>query len=155
MAGDGKKLIRNTAAEFLIFAGQASGQGVEARPEDESVWLPQKLMAELVREATLRKFRRVQTAGNTEVSCNVNFYNLDAIISVGYRINYVRATECRSGRLACCVGSRPRFSSPGCRTSCISPSMATLPRSLSCGAKGVCLGLQALLIRAPCLRRAQ
>ena len=50
-------------------------------------------MAELVREATLRKFRRVQTAGNTEVSCNVNFYNLDAIISVGYRINSVRATE--------------------------------------------------------------
>ncbi len=47
MAGDGKKLIRNTAAEFLIFTGQASGQGVEARPEDESVWLPQKLMAEL------------------------------------------------------------------------------------------------------------
>jgi hypothetical protein len=42
---------------------------------------------ELVREATLRKFRTVQTEGGREVSRKVDFYNLDAIISVGYRIN--------------------------------------------------------------------
>ena len=48
MASDGKKLIRNTAAAILIFTGQGTGQGVEApRSQDESVWLPQKRMAEL------------------------------------------------------------------------------------------------------------
>jgi hypothetical protein len=50
---------------------------------------------ELVREATIRKFRIVQTEGNRDVSRNVEFYNLDAIISVGYRVNSVRATQFR------------------------------------------------------------
>jgi hypothetical protein len=43
-------------------------------------------------EATIRKFRIVQKEGNREVTRNVDFYNLDAIISVGYRVNSVRAT---------------------------------------------------------------
>jgi len=47
---------------------------------------------ELLREATLRKLRIVQTEGNREVSRNVDFYNLDAINSVGYRVNSVRAS---------------------------------------------------------------
>ncbi|HLA33578.1 MAG TPA: virulence RhuM family protein [Rhodocyclaceae bacterium] len=51
--------------------------------------------AELQREATVRKFRTVQTEGNREVARNVDFYNLDAIISVGYRVNSVRATQFR------------------------------------------------------------
>ena len=110
------KLIRNSTAEFLIFTGQAGEQSIEARYEDETVWLTQKLMAELfavdvrtvsehlknifesgelAREATLRKFRTVQTEGSREVSRNVDFYNLDAIISVGYRVNSVRATQFR------------------------------------------------------------
>ncbi len=42
-----KKLIRNSTAEFLIFTGQASEQSIEARYEDETIWLTQKLMAEL------------------------------------------------------------------------------------------------------------
>jgi len=40
-------LIRNSTAEFLIFTGQAGEQSIEARYEDETVWLSQKLMAEL------------------------------------------------------------------------------------------------------------
>lgn len=116
MARHDKKLIRNSTAEFLIFIGQAGDQSIEARYEDETVWLTQKLMAELfavdvrtvsehlkniyesgelVRDATLRKFRTVQTEGNREVARNVDFYNLDAIISVGYRVNSVRATQFR------------------------------------------------------------
>lgn len=116
MKSTGTKLIRNSTAEFLIFTGQAGEQSIEARYEDETVWLTQKLMAELfavdvrtvsehlknifesgelAREATLRKFRTVQTEGSREVSRNVDFYNLDAIISVGYRVNSVRATQFR------------------------------------------------------------
>jgi hypothetical protein len=43
----GTQLIRNSTAEFLIFTGQTGEQSIEARDEDESVWLTQKLMAEL------------------------------------------------------------------------------------------------------------
>ncbi len=111
-----KKLIRNSTAEFLIFTGQAGSQSIEARYEEETIWLTQKLMAalfevtvptinehlkniyetgEISREATIRKFRTVQAEGSREVSRNVDFYNLDAIISVGYRVNSVRATQFR------------------------------------------------------------
>lgn len=110
------RLIRNSTAEFLIFTGQAGEQSIEARYEDETVWLSQKLMAELFavsvptinehlkniyetgelqREATIRKFRIVQVEGGRNVSRQVDFYNLDAIISVGYRVNSVRATQFR------------------------------------------------------------
>ena len=41
------KLIRNSTAEFLIFTGQSGEQSIEARYEDESIWLTQKLIAEL------------------------------------------------------------------------------------------------------------
>lgn len=41
------RLIRNSTAEFLIFTGQTGEQSIEARYEDETVWLSQKLMAEL------------------------------------------------------------------------------------------------------------
>lgn len=113
---NGKKLIRNSTAEFLIFTGQAGEQSIEARYEDETVWLSQKLMAELFRvdvrtvsehlknifssqelmpESTIRKFRIVQQEGQREVSRAVDFYNLDAIISVGYRVNSIRATQFR------------------------------------------------------------
>lgn len=111
-----KKLIRNSTIEFLIFTGQSGEQSIEARYEDETIWLSQKLMAtlfdvgvntinyhlkevyesgEVQPEATIRKFRIVQTEGNREVARSVDFYNLDAIISVGYRVNSVRATQFR------------------------------------------------------------
>ncbi len=112
----GNQLIRNSTAEFLIFTGQAGEQSIEAFYEDETIWLTQKLMAqlfdvkvptinehlknifesvELEREATIRKFLTVQLEGKREVSRKVDFYNLDAIISVGYRVSSVRATQFR------------------------------------------------------------
>jgi hypothetical protein len=111
-----EKWIRNSTAEFLIFTGQAGEQSIEARYQDETVWLSQKLMAvlfdvdirtinehlknifaqqELTKEATIRKFRIVQQEGKREVSRQIDFYNLDAIISVGYRVNSIRATQFR------------------------------------------------------------
>ena len=110
------RLIRNSTAEFLIFTGQAGDQSIEARYEDETVWLSQKLMAELFSvsvptinihlkniyetkelqiDATIRNFQIVQKEGGRSVVRQVDFYNLDAIISVGYRINSVRATQFR------------------------------------------------------------
>ncbi|MDO9511116.1 MAG: virulence RhuM family protein [Bacteroidales bacterium] len=110
------KLIRNSTAEFLIFTSQLGEQSIEARYEDETVWLSQKLMAtlfdvevntinyhlkevyksgEIEEKRTIRKFRIVQTEGSREVTREVDFYNLDAIISVGYRVNSIRATQFR------------------------------------------------------------
>jgi hypothetical protein len=108
-----KKLIRNSTAEFLIFTGQSGEQSIEARYEDETIWLTQKLMAQLfdvtvptINEhlknifscaelepiSVIRKFRTTASDGK---NYNTNFYNLDAIISVGYRVNSVRATQFR------------------------------------------------------------
>ena len=109
----GKRLIRNSTAEFLIFTGQSGEQSIEARYEDETIWLSQKLMAqlfdvdvrtisehlknifksgELQEISVIRKFRITAADGK---NYNTNFYNLDAIISVGYRVNSVRATQFR------------------------------------------------------------
>lgn len=110
------KLIRNSTAEFLIFTSQSGEKSIEARYEDETVWLSQKLMSalfdvevntinyhlkevyksgEIEENRTIRKFRIVQIEGQREVSRDIDFYNLDAIISVGYRVNSVRATQFR------------------------------------------------------------
>lgn len=88
MSDDSKKLIHNSTAELLIFTGRAGELSIEVRYEGETVWLTQKLMAdlfvvemrtvsehlkniyesgELAREATLRIFRTVQTANGTDV----------------------------------------------------------------------------------------
>lgn len=106
-------LIRNSTAEFLIFTSQSGEQSIEARYEDETIWLTQKLMAklfdvtvptisehlqnifsnkELRQDSVIRKFRTTASDGK---SYNTNFYNLDAIISVGYRVNSMRATQFR------------------------------------------------------------
>jgi hypothetical protein len=116
MSQDKKIQIRNSTAEFLVFTSQAGEQGIEVRVADETVWLTQKRIAvlfdvdvrtvsehlqnifatnELAQEATLRNFRTVQTEGAREVARNVGFYNLDAIIAVGFRVNSVRATQFR------------------------------------------------------------
>ncbi len=113
MQGKDTKLIRNSTAEFLIFTSQAGEQSIEARYEEETVWLTQKLMAELfsvdVRtvsehlknifasaelnvESVIRKFRITASDGKAYAT---QHYNLDAIISVGYRVNSVRATQFR------------------------------------------------------------
>jgi hypothetical protein len=108
--------IRNSTAEFLIFQTQSKEDSIEVKYADETVWLSQKMMAklfeveiptinehlknifkskELKEESTIRKFRIVQKEGNREVTRNIEFYNLDAIISVGYRVNSKRATQFR------------------------------------------------------------
>ena len=113
----GKKLqIRNSTAEFLIFTSQAGENAIEVMVQDETVWLTQKMIAalfevevntinyhlkeiykssELQEAATIRNFRIVQTEGKREVNRDVVFYNLDVIISVGYRVNSQRATQFR------------------------------------------------------------
>lgn len=111
--GDGgHPLVRNSTAEFLVFTAKA-GDSIEVRYEDETIWLPQKLMAslfgvdvrtisehlqnifasnELSEDSAIRKFRI--TASDSK-QYETNFYNLDAIISVGYRVNSARATQFR------------------------------------------------------------
>jgi len=105
--------IRNSTVEFLIFTSQANENTIEVRVEDETVWLTQKLIGELFdksrntitehlqnifKESELdensvcREFRRTGTDGK---EYNTKFYNLDAIISVGYRVNSLRATQFR------------------------------------------------------------
>lgn len=108
-----KLVIRNSTAEFLIFTQQSGESGIEVRYEEGSIWLTQKLMAELfdvttptinehlknifesnelVQNSVIRKFL---TTANDGKSYNTQFYNLDAIISVGYRVNSKRATQFR------------------------------------------------------------
>ncbi|HMM58761.1 MAG TPA: RhuM family protein [Candidatus Rifleibacterium sp.] len=108
--------IRNSTAEFLIFTGQAGENGIEVRVEGETVWLTQRLIAELFavsiptinehitklvesgvirREATIRNFLIVQQEGNRKVSRKIDHYNLDAIIAIGFRVNSERAIQFR------------------------------------------------------------
>ena len=108
-----KKIIRNSTTEFLIFTSQSSDQSIEARYEDETIWLSQKLMAqlfdvsvptinehlknifknnELEEKSVIRNFLITAADGK---NYNTKYYNLDAIISVGYRVNSIRATQFR------------------------------------------------------------
>ena len=108
--------IRNSTVEFLVFTRQTGDKSIEVRYEDETIWLSQRMMAELFdvdvrtinehlqnlfisneldKTSTIRNFRIVQTEGKRQIERNVDFYNLDAIISVGYRVNSVRATQFR------------------------------------------------------------
>ena len=108
--------IRNSTAEFLIFQIEGKEDGVQVVYYNESVWCTQKAMAqlfdcstdniglhlkniyetgELVQEATTENFSVVQTEGERQVNRKLKFYNLDAIISVGYRVNSTRATQFR------------------------------------------------------------
>ena len=113
----GKNLIiRSTSAEFLIFEMQKKEKGIEVRFEDGDLWLTQKLLGELfdttrnnitmhlqdiynsdeLEESwTSKDFLLVQKEGNREVKRNVKYYNLDVIISVGYRVNSDRAIQFR------------------------------------------------------------
>lgn len=108
--------IRNSTAEFLIFQIEGKEDGVQILYHNDSVWCTQKAMAqlfdcssdniglhlkniyetgELVQEATTENFSVVQTEGERQVNRKLKFYNLDAIISVGYRVNSTRATQFR------------------------------------------------------------
>lgn len=108
--------IRNSTAEFLTFVAESKENGIQVVYQDETIWATQQAMAELFdvktptinyhlgkiyrdgelqRDETIRKIRIVQMEGGRNVEREPMFYNLDAIISVGYRVNSIRATEFR------------------------------------------------------------
>ncbi len=106
----------NNQFEFLIYKSAEEDVTINALVRDETIWLTQKAMAELfdvevpaiskhianiyadgelVQSATVSKMEIVQKEGLRDVKRVVDFYNLDAIISVGYRVNSRRATNFR------------------------------------------------------------
>ncbi len=110
--------IRSSAAEYLTYVASTGEQqdSIEMRYEDENIWLTQKMMAalydvtaptinehikkvfadsELQPEATIRKFRIVQSEGARQVSREVNHYSLQMIIAVGFKVNSERAVQFR------------------------------------------------------------
>ena len=103
--------IRNSTAEFLIFTKQNKEKTIEVIVDEESVWLSQKLMAELFgttrnnitmhlkdiydskeldEKATSKDFLLVQKEGQRDVKRNTKYYSLDAIIAVGFKVNSER-----------------------------------------------------------------
>ena len=106
--------IRSSAAEYLTYVASIGDQqdSIEMRYEDENIWLTQRMMAtlydvdvrtinehikkiysdsELEEEATIRKFRIVQTEGSRQVTRDTKHYNLQMIIAVGFKVNNERA----------------------------------------------------------------
>ncbi len=102
--------------QFLVYRAEDEDVSVDAVIRDETIWLTQKAMAELfgvnsqaitkhlkniyeegelVKDRTCSKMEQVQPEGTRVVKRQVEFYNLDAIISVGYRVNSRRATKFR------------------------------------------------------------
>ncbi|MBK6400610.1 MAG: virulence RhuM family protein [Rhodocyclaceae bacterium] len=101
---------------FILYTSPSGDAKVDVVLQDETIWMTQKAMeslfnvskstlsghlrnifssGELSREATVRNFRTVQDEGEREVARNLDYYNLDAIISVGYRVNSYEATQFR------------------------------------------------------------
>ena len=110
--------IRSSAAEYLTFVAATGDDksSVEVRYEDENIWITQKMLAtlyevetntinyhikkifedsELTEEATIRKFRIVQVEGARQVARDVEHYNLQMIIAVGFKVNSERAVQFR------------------------------------------------------------
>lgn len=102
--------------ELLLYQSEDGDFSVDVRLEDESVWLSQQQMAdlfdrnksvisrylrniyqtgELEKEGTVAKYATVQKEGDRQVARDIEYYNLDAIISVGYRVNSIRGTQFR------------------------------------------------------------
>ena len=111
--GSKKLQIRNSTAEFLIFQIENKEEGIEVLYQDDTLWLTQDAIAllfdkgrstiaehlqnifqsqELQEDSVCRKFRRTASDGKNYA---IKYYSLDAIISVGYRVNSVRATQFR------------------------------------------------------------
>ncbi|MEZ6141705.1 MAG: virulence RhuM family protein [Zavarzinella sp.] len=104
------------AGEFLLYVSEDGRTRVECRFQDETIWLSQALIAELFQidvrtanehlqnifkegelnpGATIRKFRIVRIEGTREVSREIEHYNLDAILAVGFRVRSERGTQFR------------------------------------------------------------
>ncbi|MDD4280591.1 MAG: virulence RhuM family protein [Candidatus Sumerlaeales bacterium] len=110
--------VHSSAAEYLTFVAAIgeSNESFEMRYEDENIWLTQKMMSalydvsvsavnqhikriyndgELTPESTIKKYLIVQNEGDREVSRNVDHYNLQMIIAVGFKVNNQRAIQFR------------------------------------------------------------
>ena len=111
-------ILRSSTAEYLTFVATRGDDetSTQMRYEDENIWLTQKMLAtlydvevstinehikkiyadnELAKDATIRKFRIVQTEGSREVTREVNHYSLQMIIAVGFKVNNERAVQFR------------------------------------------------------------
>ncbi len=109
-------MIRSSSAEFLIFERQTHDKGIQVRFEDGDLWLTQKAIGELFnttrnnitmhindiydsyeleQNSTSKKFLLVQNEGDRKVKRNIQYYNLDVVISVGYKVNSDRAIQFR------------------------------------------------------------
>lgn len=108
--------MANNQSDFILFKTEDDKISVDVRFEDETVWLSQEQMAalfgkgrstitehignvynegELEQNRTCRKFRQVRQEGTREVVRELDYYNLDVIISVGYRVKSLRGTQFR------------------------------------------------------------
>ena len=104
------------AGEILLYQTEDGGTRIDVRLQDETLWLTQMQMAklfekdkrtisehisnvyeegELIQKATVRNFRTVQKEGSREVERDLASYNLDVVISVGYRVKSHRGTQFR------------------------------------------------------------
>lgn len=111
-----KLSVKDQTSEFLLYTAPNGDIKVEVLLSDETIWLTQKRMAELFgvgvpavskhleniyesgelqREATISILETVQQEGSREVKRKLEYYNLDAVISVGYRVNSTQATQFR------------------------------------------------------------
>lgn len=110
-----EKSINHSTAQFLMFTAD-DANSMQVRYEEQTIWLTQSAMSELFNvdvrtinehlnniyssgeleeKATIRKYRIVRVEGKRQVERTIQHYNLDAIISVGYRVNSIRATQFR------------------------------------------------------------
>ena len=118
MTNKNQKLqIRNSTAEFLIFSSASWENSIEVKYEDKNVWISQKMMSvlfwvsiptinehlknlleswELEKKWTIRNFLIVQKEGERDVSRGIDFYSLEWIISVWFKVNSTRAMEFRN-----------------------------------------------------------
>ena len=111
-----KNSLTDQQQRFVLYSSADGNIHVDVVLQDETVWLTQKAMGllfgveshtityhlkeifrsgELDEKATTRKIRAVQNEGKRQVTRELDFYNLDAIISVGYRVNSYQATQFR------------------------------------------------------------
>lgn len=103
-------------SEIIIYQNNEGNIKIDVRLEDETVWLSQAQICELFQKskatisehiknvfeereldslATVRNFRTVQTEGNRTVERDIDYYNIDVIISVGYRVKSPQGTQFR------------------------------------------------------------
>lgn len=103
-------------SDFILYTSNDGNVNVEVFLQEETIWLTQKAISnlfgkskatisehlkkiyaegELQMDSTVRNFRTVQTEGSRQIERDLEFYNLDAIIAVGYRVNSYQATQFR------------------------------------------------------------